>query len=101
METYKMEDGCIVKRANATASYEEERDWNGNNHIGRSSKSHWHYQNLYRSKKRRYWLEHISCVQGERDWAEWISPQQAAAWLLLNGFEIPDELKSAAIQIEE
>ena len=42
-----------------------------------------------------------SRVQGERDWAEWLSPEQAAAWLLHNDYEIPDELKEAANRVEE
>ena len=101
MATYKMDDGTVAKSENATARYGEHQDWNGSNHIGRSSCSQWHDQMLYRSKNGHYWLEHSSRVQGERDWAEWLSPEQAAAWLLHNDYEIPDELKEAANRVEE
>ena len=101
MSTYRMEDGTIVKTENATEKWSEGRDWDGRNHVGRSSRSQWHDQNLYKSKKGRYYVEHCSRVQGERDWCEWVSPQQAAAWLLLNEADVPDDLKEAATDIEE
>ncbi len=101
MATYKMENGTVVITENATKHYEETSDWDGHNHIGRSSRSQWHDQDLYRSRKGRYYLTHRSRVDGERDWAEWISNEQAAAWLAHNEIAIPDELKAAAETITE
>jgi hypothetical protein len=101
MARYQMEDGTVVDTEKATKSWDEQRDWDGNNHIGRSCRSQWHDQSLYRSRKGRYYIEHCSRVSGETDWAEWISPERAAAWLELNEFTIPDDLTEAAEKMTE
>jgi hypothetical protein len=98
---YQMENGTVVDTGKATKEYAEERDWDGNNHIGRSSGSQWHDQTLYRSRKGRYYVVHESHVQGEKDWAEWLSPERAAAWIVLNEYELPEELKEAAEKVSE
>ena len=100
MATYRIEN-TVVKTENATNQYSEQRDWDGSNHIGRSSRSQWHYQTLHRSRKGRYYLEFQSGVQGERDHAEWVSPEEAARWLLFNEHEIPAELAAAAESVSE
>lgn len=101
MARYLMEDGTVIDTGNATRHWGEASDWDGGNHIGRSSKSQWHDQTLYRSRKGRYYLEHHSRVDGERNWAEWVSPERAAAWLALNEHEMPDALKAAADKVTE
>lgn len=101
MATYRMEDGTIVKTENATASWEEATRWDGRNRISRATGSQWESETLYRSRRGRYWIEHTSQWQGSTPWAEWVSPQRAAAWLLANDHEVPDDLRDAAEQIEE
>ena len=101
MARYKMDDGTIVDTDNATKSWAEERDWNESNHIGRSSRSQWHDQTLYRSRKGRYYIEYHSREQGIMDSAEWISNRAAAMWLLENEFELPDNLKELEAKIVE
>ena len=93
MSTYRMEDGTVVKTENATNSWEEDTDWDGNNHIGRSSCSQWNHQELHRSKKGRYYIEHTSNYQGSMPHAEWVSPQEATRWLIHNDEDLPDDLK--------
>jgi hypothetical protein len=96
MGLYKMPDGTVVRTKNARKHWAEERDWDGNNNIGRSSCSQWHDEDLYCSRKGRYYLVHSTRVSGERDWAEWISPEAAAAWLVLNECGLPPDLEAAA-----
>jgi hypothetical protein len=100
MSTYRIES-TIVKTENASAAWKETKDWNGSNHIGRSSGSQWHDQALYRSRRGRYYIEYCSRYDGERDHAEWVSPEEAARWLLLNEHEVPEELAQAAASVEE
>ena len=101
MARYKMDDNTIVDTANATKSWDETSDWNGSNHIGRSSRSQWHDQTLRRSRKGRYYIEYTSREQGVMDRAEWISNRAAAIWLLHNDYELPDNLKEIEQEILE
>jgi hypothetical protein len=96
-----MEDGTVIDTANATLWWEETSDWNGSNHIGRSSSSQWHDQMLFRSRRGRYYVEHTSRVQGERDWCEWVSKEEACRWLVLNEHDLPDDLKEAEQNVIE
>jgi hypothetical protein len=101
MARYKMDDSTIVDTGNATKSWPETTDWNGSNHIGRSSRSQWHDQTLYRSRKGRYYIEYHSREQGIMDRAEWISNRAATLWLLANECDLPDNLKEFEEQITE
>ncbi len=101
MATYRMENGTIVKTENATATWEEATRFDGRNRVSVATGSEWTHETLYRSRRGRYWIEHTSQWQGCTDWAEWVSPQRAAAWLLAMGHEIPADLQEAADQIEE
>jgi len=101
MATYRMDDGSIVETRKAVQEWDEAKDFDGRNHIGRSSRSQWHNQTLYRSKKGRYYLEHRSRIQGEHNDAEFLTPKEAAAWLLHNEHEIPEDLKEAAEAVSE
>lgn len=101
MRVYRMDDGTVVKVANATESWPDKYRWDGSNEISRATGSQWHYETLHRSRRGRYWIEHTSSMQGYMSWAEWISRERAAAWLLLNLYEIPEDLRSAAEAVEE
>ena len=101
MARYKMDDGTIVDTKNATLSWEETSDWNGSNHIGRSSRSQWHDQKLHKSRKGRYYIEYLSREQGIMDRAEWVSKNAAARWLLHNDEDLPDDLKELESEVSE
>ena len=101
MARYRMEDETVLDTDNATQHWDEETDWNGSNWISRPTKSQWHHETLYRSRKGRYYIESTSQYQGDRPRAEWISKRQAAAWLLLNEWDVPEELREAADQVSE
>ncbi len=92
MARYRI-DGTIIDTKNASAIYEEETDWDGNNHISRATGSQWAHQTLYRSRKGRYYVEHTSQWQGSHPHVEWVSPQEAARWLLLMEHDLPEDLE--------
>ena len=92
MARYKMDNGIIADTEKATGRWRERREWDGCNHYGRSSKSQWHDQILYRSKKGNYYVENQSREDGISDSAEWVTPQEAASWLLVNDYNLPEGL---------
>lgn len=100
MSTYRI-DGTIVKTENATAHWDEETRWDGHNHISLATRSQWDHEKLYRSRKGRYYVEHTSQWQGSTPSAEWVSNEEAARWLLLMEYEIPEDLKEAAEKVQE
>lgn len=100
MSKYRIE-GVVVNTENATESYEEATRWNGNNHISVATGSQWDHQTLYRSRKGRYYVEHTSQWQGSAPHAEFVSPEEAARWLLANEHEMPAELKAAEETVSE
>ena len=101
MTRYKMQDGTIVDTDNATQSWAEDTNWDGNNHISAHTGSQWEHQTLHRSRKGRYYIERSSQYQGSMPGAEWVSPQEAARWLLLNESDLPADLAALADQVSE
>lgn len=101
MATYRMEDGTVVKTENASAHWDEDTRWNGNNHISKATGSQWTHETLYRSRKGRYYVVHESQWQGSTPHAEWVSPQEAARWLLSQEQELPDDLAKHADNLTE
>jgi hypothetical protein len=96
-----MDDGTVVDTDKATESWEEKRDHDGHNFVGRSSRSQWHDQTLYRSRKGRFYLVFGSSVQGQSDRAEWVSNHEAVRFLLLNERDVPGELQAVADDVTE
>ena len=101
MTRYRMEDGTVVDTDKATENWEEETDWDGNNHISRATGSQWAHQTLYRSRKGRYYLEHTSQWQGTRPHVEWVSNEEAARWLLHQEREMPEDLAKLEDELVE
>ena len=100
MPKYRIEN-CVVDTDNAVSSWEENTRWDGHNHISIATGSQWDHEKLYKSRKGRYYVESWSQWQGSSPHAEWISPQEAARWLLVNGHEVPDDLTTAAEEVSE
>ncbi len=100
MARYRIE-GSIVDTENAAQTWEEHQDWDGNNHVSRATGSWSEHQRLYRSRRSRYYVERWSQWQGTRSSVEWISPQEATRWLLLNDHPLPDDLKQHEKEILE
>lgn len=94
-------EGTIVDTTKASNSWDEDTFFNGNNHISRATGSQWTHQTLYRSRKGRYYVEHTSQWQGAHPHAEWISPQEATRWMLMNKHEVPEELQEHVDTVSE
>ena len=101
MARYRMEDNTILDTANAVDSWEEVRDFDGRNHISRATGSQWVHQKLYKSRRGRYYIVHTSQWQGSRPHAEWVSPQEAARWLIHQEHDIPDNLTTYVDEVTE
>ena len=101
MARYGMSDGTVVDTANASASYEESTRFDGRNHISLATGTQWDHETLYRSRKGRYYVEHMSQWQGTTPRAEWVSNEAAVRWLLTNEHEIPADLKPLVDSVTE
>lgn len=101
MTRYKMEDGTVVDTDNASESWQEKTRWDGRNHISVATGSQWHHETLYRSRKGRYYIEHTSNYQGDSPHVDWIGKRAAAAWILANDGDLPDDLASEAEEVSE
>ena len=100
MARYRIE-GTIVDTDRASATWPERKDSDGRNLISRATGSQWEHQQLHRSRRGRYYLECWSQWQGSRAHAEWISPEEAARWLLMMDEDIPADLQEAAESVSE
>jgi len=101
MSRYRMDDGTIIDTDRASGRWQEASDWDGHNHISRATDSQWHHQTLYRSRKGRYYVEYTSQRDDFRAHVEWVSPQEAARWLLLMEIELPADLAEYAEEVSE
>jgi len=101
MARYKTEDGALLDTNKAIQSWDEETDWNGNNHISRATGSQWEHERLHKSAKGRYWKESWSQWSGTLPSAELVSNKEAAAWLIHNDEALPEDLASLADFVAE
>lgn len=101
MARYRMEGDTIVDTEKASKSWNEATFWNGNNHISSATNTQWTHETLYCSRRGRYYVVYSSDWQGSVDHAEWVSPQEAARWLLLNEHPIPESLTAIAEEVTE
>lgn len=100
MPKYRIENK-VVDTETATKSWDEDTTFDGHNNISVPTGSQWNHETLYRSRRGLYYIVHTSQWQGSRPYAEWVSPEQAAVWLLTNGHEVPEDLKKAAEVVSE
>jgi hypothetical protein len=96
-----MDDRTIVDTEKASASWDEDREWDGSNMISVATGSQWEHERLYCSARGRYYIEHTSQRDGVRSSACYIEPEAAAEWLIANGHELPDDLKQYEAAILE
>lgn len=92
MARFKLEDGAIVDTARAAKKWGEATYFDGRNYISKATGDQWLHETLYKSAKGRYYIVHSSQWQGSRDHAEEITAKDAAAWLLQNEHELPEDL---------
>ena len=101
MSKYHMDDGTLVDTERASASWDEIRRFDGRNMVGLSSGNQFHHQTLYRSRKGRYYIEYRSDWQGSRSHVEWVSPEEATRFMVLNEHELPEDLKKYVDELVE
>lgn len=100
MAKYRMEN-TVVDTDNSTNNWPEERDWDGHNHIGRNSGSQWSFDTLFRSRKGRYYIVHKFATDGDRPYAEWVSPEEAVRFMIVNDHDLLQELTAEADRVAE
>lgn len=81
-----------VDTAKSQLRWKDREDFNGQNYIHRSTGDQWVTQTLYLSAKGRYYIVQTSAWQGSSDKVWLASPQEAAAWLALNEYDLPADL---------
>lgn len=101
MGRFRMEDGTIIDTSKASKHWAEDTFFDGRNHISRATGDQWTHQTLYRSRKGRYYVLHVSQWQGSRDHVEYVSPEEAARWLLANEHALPEDLAKYEDEIVE
>ena len=101
MARYKMDGGKLVNTDKATLAYNEITRWDGRNHISIPTGSQWRHETLYLSNAGRWYIEYTSNYQGEIPRASWVSPEEAARWLLLCEDELPESLAPLIDTLEE
>jgi hypothetical protein len=100
MARYRIEN-TVVDTDKASAYWDEAVDRDGHNQISRATRSQWGHQELYRSRRGRYYVVHTSQWQGSQAHAEWVSPEEACRWLLLMGHPIPQDLQAAVDTVSD
>lgn len=90
---YEMDDGKVVDTFKCKYFWEEEKYFDGYNFISINTRTQWEHERLYFTKSDRYFIEKWSNWQGSIPTASWVSSQEAAKWLILNEYELPDDLK--------
>ena len=105
MAKYRIEtdDGqmVILDSDRARESWPEETRWDGNNHVSLVTGSQWVHETLHLSAKGRWWVETTSQWQGSTDTARIVTPHEAAAWMVLCGHDLPEELEQAEAEVCE
>jgi hypothetical protein len=101
MARYQIDDDSFVNTDLAKEKWDEDTWWNGQNHISKATGSQWEHETLYLSSKGRYYVIHTSQYEGTAPGARWLEPGQAAAWLLNNDHDLPEDLKGFQSSLEE
>jgi len=82
--------------ADSATRYDEATEWDGRNRISLATGSQWDHECLYRTRGGR-WIRHWwSQWQGTVDRYEEVTLEEAAAWLVRNGYD-PDEVGLADV----
>lgn len=101
MSRFQMDGGTVVDTDKASQTWQEQTRWDGRNQISVNTGSQWNHEQLYRSRKGRYYIVRWSDWQGSTPHAEWVSNHEATRWLLLNEEELPEELVKLEAEVSE
>ena len=99
MKRQTTSDGKWFDLERAT-KYSEDTRWNGSNRISVATGSQWHHQVLYNTAGGAWVLNRWSQYQGSGESWDWISAEEAAAWLIANDHELPETLAREAQALE-
>lgn len=74
--------------------FEEDRWFDGSNHISKATGSQWSHEELYRTRKGLWVLHSWSQWQGSQDSWEILEPTEAYRWLIAQGHgdEVPADV---------
>jgi hypothetical protein len=84
--------GYIYDTAASTDSWEEQTEFDGNNHISLATGSQWNHEKLYVTGNARFFVHWWSQWQGSRDRLFPLTHAEAAEWLIRNQYELPASL---------
>ena len=101
MTRYRMSDGTVVETDRATQHWQEDTQWDGNNHISLVTGTQFDHQTLYQTRRGRYYVENTSQWQGRLPSAEWVSLEEATRWLLTNNHDVDDLPEDLAALVDE
>ncbi len=78
----------------SATAYPEGTRWDGHNHVSLVTSSQWEHETLYRTRQGRWVLHHWSQWVGSKPTWEYVTDEQARAWLLRS--EYPSDEVAAA-----
>lgn len=90
----KTEDNRYIDTEKAAGEWKCQQDFDGSNFIYRSpGGSQWVKETLYKSAKGNYYIVRESANPATPTTARFVSHDEAAGWLRLNDYDLPDDLK--------
>ena len=103
MKHQALDDGTVFDLDSATR-YPEQTRREGHSRISQATGSQWDHEELWRTAERAWVLHAFSEQQGGHSgydaWTQ-ITDERAAAWLVNNGHDIPDDLQHSAVKAED
>jgi len=99
MDRISLDNGGWFDRSQAKC-YEEDLLWDGKNYISCATRSQWEHQYLYHTTGGSWVLYKWSQFQGSLPSYTQITAHEAVRWLIMNGHDIPDNLKALATEQE-
>ena len=95
-------NSSIVDTEKARHKWDEKRESDGSNMIGRATGAQWEDETLYLSASgKMFYVVRASAIQGAPDLAREVSKDDAVRWLLLNEHDIPEFLAAEAAAISD
>jgi len=85
-------DDKVVSTKKAQRVWEDATYFDGRNWIHKTTGSQWAEQRLYLSSKGNYYIIEFSAWQGTTPRGWFVSPREAAEWLMLNNHKLPNDL---------
>lgn len=102
MSRFAMPDGKVLFTAKAIGSWQEATRYDPfGKRISINTGLEEDHERLYQSSRGRYYVVRTSDREGMVPSAQYLTPMFAAAWLVLNDYQLPDNLKQYEPEIVE